>query len=186
MRHPKAALTATASLALCAASLAGCSRPAGSPSRAASTPPSPAVSTATAATTAAPEAEDCAVTEPADRKAEPPAGVPRDGEDRWYGEGVLWVSLPDPSYRPEKGPDGYAMKVGWWRLAEGPLTVGATRVTGAGNRRDVGKGTMVPHIPSGYGPTGFQAGGLGFPEPGCWHVTATLAGTSIDFRVRVA
>ncbi|GAA1255278.1 hypothetical protein GCM10009677_01400 [Sphaerisporangium rubeum] len=169
MRHPKAVLTATVSLGLCATALNGCT---GADERPAQ---SPAVSGTPAA---ASTARDCAVTGPSDRTAEPPAEVPRDGTDRWYGEEVLWVSLPDPSYHPEKGPDGHSMKVGWWRLTEGPLTVRATRVGG-------GKATMTPHIPSGYGRTGFQASGLDFSETGCWRVTATLADTDIDFHLRV-
>lgn len=170
MRHPKAVRTATVSLGLCAVALTGCTRNDAPPAR----PPAVTGTPAAAST-----ARDCAVTDPSDRTAEPPAGVPRDGTDRWYGKEVLWVSLPDPSYHPEKGPDGYSMKVGWWRLAEGPLTVEATRV-GSGTTA-----TMVPHIPSGYGLTGFQASGLNFSETGCWHVTATLAGTDIDFHLRV-
>jgi hypothetical protein len=32
-----------------------------------------------------------------------------------------------------------------------------------------------PAGPSGYGDSGFQAGGVSFPESGCWEVTYTLS-----------
>jgi hypothetical protein len=39
---------------------------------------------------------------------------------------------------------------------------------------------------AGYGDEGFQAGGPGFPNTGCWEVTYLLAGTDeLRFVVRV-
>ncbi|WP_203990658.1 hypothetical protein [Sphaerisporangium rufum] len=98
---------------------------------------------------------------------------------------MLWVSLPAPGYRAEPRPDGYAMKVGWWRLAKGSLRITATRVAGQGDRRDIVEEAMTPEVPSGYGAVGFQPSGLIFSERGCWDVAAGLAGLTIRFRLRV-
>ncbi|MFC6086056.1 hypothetical protein [Sphaerisporangium aureirubrum] len=187
--HPSPFVRVVVAAALLGTALAACSSttaaPATSPPALRATPlgarPSPPASepvTRHPAPTAARGADGCPVTRPSDRKTDPPPEVPGRG-DRWYGGGRLWVSLPDPEYRAERQPDGYyALKVGWWRLAEGQLHITV-------NRSEVEKGTFIPEVPSGYGPTGFQPTGLTFSSPGCWHIIGTLADTEIDFWLRI-
>lgn len=84
----------------------------------------------------------------------------------WYGNDAMWIVLPAdgqivgrlddkiPPYRLKPGRAEYEA-----RRLDGPQTV---------TRRDIG--------PSGYGDSGFQAGGPAFPTVGCWEVTYTLDG----------
>jgi hypothetical protein len=67
------------------------------------------------------------------------------------------------------------MKFPWWR---GPDVNGGLQLSG----RELSKGAeIIPDIPDGYGPTGFQASALGFPTPGCYEITAMVA----DARLRI-
>jgi hypothetical protein len=68
------------------------------------------------------------------------------------------------------------VKLGWWRLAEGRLTLSAARADG-------GKGTATTEVPLGYAPTGFQPTGVLFSRPGCWRVTGTLNDTEVTFLI---
>ncbi|GAA3799926.1 hypothetical protein GCM10022226_19280 [Sphaerisporangium flaviroseum] len=122
----------------------------------------------------------CAVTRGSDRRSRPPSEVLRQSPDhgQWFGDGDLWVSLPDPAYRPERVPEGYGMKIGWWRLAEGRLKLSATRI-------DEDKGSATVDVPSGYAPTGLQPTGVLFSQAGCWRVTGSLGYTKVRFVVAV-
>jgi hypothetical protein len=65
-------------------------------------------------------------------------------------------------------------KLPWWRLVPGHLTL-------SGRRLDAPGPPLIPDVPAGYGPGGFQASGVIFPQPGCWRITGQLAGTSVTF-----
>ena len=69
----------------------------------------------------------------------------------------------------ELQPDGsIAWKFPWWRGVRGRL-----RITGS--RLDAPGPAVRADIPSGYGPTGFQASAIIFATEGCWRVTASAS-----------
>jgi len=75
--------------------------------------------------------------------------------------GVLWTKFP------------------WWR---GPGVVGLFKLLG----RELPSGAMVlSDVPDGYGSTGFQASGLGFPTPGCYAITAIVGDARLTLATRV-
>lgn len=85
----------------------------------------------------------------------------------FYGNEAFWVLLPPKGELP---PGRLGDKLMPYRLKSGLLEWEAHRLDG---RTQV---TKQPVGPDGYGDIGFQAGGVGFPEPGCWEVTYTLDG----------
>ncbi len=73
------------------------------------------------------------------------------------------------------GADGtLGVKVGWYRYGRGKLTITATRLDKPGRVKRTS-------VPSGYGPTGFQASGINFPSTGCWKVTATVGQSHLTY-----
>jgi hypothetical protein len=66
------------------------------------------------------------------------------------------------------------MKFPWWRRVRGRL-----RLTG--RRLDAPAPPVIPYVPNGYGPTGFQASGVTFPTEGCWQITGTAGRGSLTF-----
>lgn len=79
----------------------------------------------------------------------------------WYGNEAMWVILP---------PNGEVVgrlgdKIPPYRLKYGQVQWEARRLDGT---------AVVAKRPMGPADIGFQAGGPGFPEPGCWEVTYTL------------
>jgi len=160
---------------------AGCS---GGPDGAAATHTVPAVSATPTTETGASSfpgyspASGCAVTRPT--MFDPPPGVEPDalfGAASSHGNGQLWVGgLGDDGVivwsREADGSIDY--KLGWWRATQGEL-----RITG--RRLDAPAPAVRAHVPSGYGPTGFQASGVSFPTEGCWQVTGQVGATTLTF-----
>jgi hypothetical protein len=94
---------------------------------------------------------------------------------------ALWPNgtiLAQPQYVRPDGSIG--MKFPWWR---GRSTRGQLRITG--RRLDAPAPALRADIPSGYGPTGFQATGLIFPTEGCWEVTGRAGKARLTFVTRV-
>ncbi|TWF77108.1 hypothetical protein FHX44_113012 [Pseudonocardia hierapolitana] len=161
---PFRALTAAAVLALCG----GCSA-AGGP---ADLP---------AAAVAAPCAET-APTPPADR---PPALAAT--TSNWYGQGDLWVALPD--YPPVPQGDALVLKFPMVTLVDGLPTAsrGAPAVTAV--RADAAGAApgQVGGFAQAFGTTdlSFWPASVAFPSPGCWTVTGLLAAESVQFTMSV-
>ncbi len=151
----------------------------------ASLPPSPSPQ---AAVTVGPDvptgrSRACPVTRVSDRPDALPPEVDRQMRARnsdpadWYGGGGLWVLLDTARYAYPQ-PDGkLGVKVPWWRVLDGPLTVDAVSP-------ETGE-TVRGEVPGGYTVPGFQASGLVLPHLGCWHVTATLVATRVRYVVKV-
>jgi hypothetical protein len=123
------------------------------------------------------QAGSCPVTAPNGHRPQGEQPSPRShGNDALTT--VLW---PESGVQFQPGgpgcvePNGYlGMKFPWWRGVRGALTV-------EGRRLDGEAGPLYAHVPSGYGPTGFQATGLLFAGPGCWEVTGHVGGESLTF-----
>jgi hypothetical protein len=94
----------------------------------------------------------------------------------WYGNIYLWTQLPPGSV--VRVPRGGALKVPWWRMVAGRLTITGYPV-----------GARKPHlsarIPAGYGDIDFQSTGITFPKYGCWRVTGHLQGHNLSFVLKV-
>jgi hypothetical protein len=99
-----------------------------------------------------------------------------------YGNDVLIVLLPnDGTFHPSDSVRGLAggVKLGWWRIAHGDLTITTRRL-------DAASTPLPADVPSGYGDVGFQATGVNFPSAGCWQVVGSVAGKTLEFVVDVA
>jgi len=109
-----------------------------------------------------------------------------------YGNAGLRVHLGWPNGRLAAGilPDGGSRatveedgsihaKLGWWRGVPGTL-----RITG--RRLDADAPPLRAHVPTGYGPRGFQPTGLVFPTIGCWRVVGQVADARLTFVVKVS
>jgi hypothetical protein len=70
------------------------------------------------------------------------------------------------------------MKWPWWRRLTGPLSIEGRRLDGTAP-------PLGAHIPSGYGPKGFQVSGLIFPTEGCWEVTGRVSDPTLTFVTAV-
>ena len=57
------------------------------------------------------------------------------------------------------------------------------QLTIEGRRLDGPTAPAQSDVPDGYGPRGFQATGMGFPEPGCGEITGRIAGRHLIFIV---
>lgn len=99
-----------------------------------------------------------------------------------YGNDALIVLLPDDgTFHPsdaERGLPG-GVKLGWWRIAHGDLTITTRRL-------DAASTALPADVPSGYGDFGFQATGVNFSAAGCWQVVGAVAGRTLEFIVDVA
>ena len=108
-----------------------------------------------------------------------------------YGGAKLRAQLYWPRGRLAAGtlPDGGSMatveddgsihaKLGWWRGLPGTL-----RITG--RRLDAVAPPLAVHVPTGYGPKGFQPTGLVFPTVGCWRVVGRVGDARLTFVVKV-
>jgi hypothetical protein len=113
----------------------------------------------------------------------PPGESPSGDVPQYHGNGALWAALPPFGVvvaRPEdvaKNGDIDA-KFGWWRGVQGTLTISGRRLDGVAGR-------LKSEVPSGYGPTGFQATGIDFPTEGCWEVTGRAGTARLTFVVIV-
>ena len=83
----------------------------------------------------------------------------------FFGNEALWLLLPENGEINGRLSD----KLMPYRMKAGQLQWQARRLDGSATVR------KQPAGPSGYGDIGFQAGGVGFPESGCWEVTYTLS-----------
>jgi hypothetical protein len=73
------------------------------------------------------------------------------------------------------GDDGsIRQKFGWYRVAEGVLTVTGRRLDGAAR-------PVAATVPDGYGSSGFQASDVVFPTQGCWEITGTVGDATLSF-----
>jgi hypothetical protein len=158
------ALTAAAVLALCG----GCSV-AGEP---ADLP---------AAAVAAP----CAETAPTPPTERPPAlGT---NTSNWYGQGDLWVAIPD--YPPVPQGDALVLKFPVVTLVDGAPTAsrGAPAVTAVRADATGQAPGQVSAFAQAFGTTdlSFWPASVAFPSPGCWTVTGLLAAESVQFTLSV-
>lgn len=108
-------------------------------------------------------------------------------DPRNHGENGIWTVLwPDGTVIvPAENVDDRGvlwMKFPWWR---GDGVVGRLEVSG---HEMSTRAIIESDVPDGYGMTGFQASGLGFPKPGCYTITAGAGGArlSIVTSVRLA
>ena len=176
----------TAFAALLVGVVASCGSPSVSPAiqeRAASSPARASMPAATGSPSikpaAVPSGPTCAVTTPNGVRA------PGEQPDKLsYGEHGIWTSLwPDGTVivPPENiDPGGVLwMKFPWWR---GPRIAGTLVISG----REASTGRRISSdVPDGYGQTGFQASGLGFPGPGCYSVTGRVDDAALSFVTQV-
>jgi hypothetical protein len=106
------------------------------------------------------------------------------GGEASYGNDALWVGglWPHGVIAPEPDmvePDGSVqIKMGWYRITEGTLSITGRRVDGSAP-------ALGSHVPDGYGRAGFQSSGLVFPTAGCWEVTGHVSSASMTFVVYV-
>lgn len=103
--------------------------------------------------------------------------------DNYVGNDVLLTTVPPDGVLPispaQADKDGVLWdKWGWYRLGKGQLAIEGTRL-------DAEAPPMLALIPEGYGDTGFQSSGIGFPSEGCWQVTGTLSGQALSFVMQV-
>jgi hypothetical protein len=149
-------------------------------------------SSAVGARSSTPTAGPCPVTTPPPVALAPPptAGVGpnpslsfRAGQGSFlYGNDALIVLLPnDGTFHPSDAQRGLpgGIKLGWWRVAHGDLTITTRRL-------DAASTPLPADVPSGYGDVGFQATGVKFPAAGCWQVVGAVGGQTLTFVVSVA
>ena len=101
----------------------------------------------------------------------------------WYGNSVLWVSLPPGGTLPaSREPTRLTTKFPWFRVVPGSLQVTAERLDGP-----TGDFSASPGDVSAYGASGFDPSLLMWSSPGCWRVTGTVVGHgSLAITMRVA
>jgi hypothetical protein len=93
-----------------------------------------------------------------------------------WSEGTVVFKPGGPGFLTRSGALG--MKFGWWRGVSGELRI-------EGRRLDGHASPLQSEVPSGYGPTGFQASYVIFPTPGCWEVTGRVADARVTFVTMV-
>jgi hypothetical protein len=101
--------------------------------------------------------------------------------DVYYRNGRLWTILPRAGLIRERsrGDGSIETKLPWWRGLRGRLSI-------SGRRLDAATPRIRAHIPTGYGPIGFQASAIVFPMAGCWSVTGTAGTASLTLVTLVA
>lgn len=133
---------------------------------------------ATATATGAYNLLNCPVTVPGPAPAD--IGASLFGASSAVGNESLWVGGLGPSGVISATGDAISAngsigwKLGWWREVSGDLTI-------TGMRLDGDAPPLEADVPSGYGPTGFQASGVTFPTTGCWQVTGHVGSASLTF-----
>jgi hypothetical protein len=126
----------------------------------------------------------------AESVATPPTARPAalaDSTSNWFGQGDIWVGLPD--YPPTPQGDALVLKFPVVTLVEGVPTasrgapvVTAVRADAAGVAPgQVGGSTHA----FGTADLTFWPASVAFPSPGCWTVTGRLAAESVQFTVSV-
>ena len=92
----------------------------------------------------------------------------------WYANAdrTMWASGGGPV------PGTLRTKVLWVRPVGSELTISARRLDGDAGPVDVS-------VPSGYQWT-YQASGLTFSAPGCWQITGTAGGKTLQFVLNIA
>lgn len=101
-----------------------------------------------------------------------------------HGEGALivllwtWPSIDDPRLVRPSG--AIRIKLGWWRVASGQLTVAARRTDGAAPPPRISVGSVA-----GYGDSGPVPSSLLFATRGCYEVVGRLGEAELRFVVRV-
>ena len=135
---------------------------------------------------ASPAAAWCPETSPTPDAARP--AVLAGTSISWFGQGDLWVGLPD--YPPVAEGDGLLLRFPWVTLhdgaptsALGPPAVVATR-TDARRSASVRLGSIAQAF--GTRALAFWPASVVFPEPGCWTVRGALGAASVQFVVDVA
>src|SRR5215218_1142670 len=120
----------------------------------------------------------------------PRAKVPASSEGFNYGNRSLAVALwpngkliagrlPGGGRYAAIRPDGSIVaKLGWWRAVERPLSI-------EGVRLDANSPPVRADVPTGYGPSGFQATELTFPIQGCWKVIGSVGRARLTFVVLI-
>lgn len=106
----------------------------------------------------------------------------------WFGQGDLWVGLPEYPAVPQG--DALVLRFPWVTLAGGVPTaaLGSPAVSA---RRSDGTGDTVGQVSAasrafGISELTFWPASLTFPAPGCWTVTGTFGATVVQFVVDVA
>ena len=122
----------------------------------------------------------CPVTTP---NGSNPPGVAAADSGSIHGNGGLWVAIAYggiiPAGKSNQQPDGSTrMKFPWWRGDVGELRISGVRLDGAAP-------PLRADVPSGYGPTGFQASGVFFPTQGCWEITGRAGSAALTIVVMV-
>jgi hypothetical protein len=117
----------------------------------------------------------CAVTETVMETPPQDANADPFGPGPWYvnSDRSIWAGFTAAWMKA----GGRGNKVMWIRPAGTTLIVAARQLDGASGRFEA-------RIPCCY-PTGFQASGLRFSEPGCWEVSARAGNSSLTFVTRV-
>ncbi len=117
-----------------------------------------------------------------DYQPPPPVGYVHD----WYGSHAIWVMLPDHGQLPAVldpapgWPERRDIKFPWYGLRPGQLRISGQRLDGPGRFA-----AQIGTTTEGYGPPGFVPSDLYLSGPGCWRLTATLAGSTLTFTTRV-
>jgi len=110
---------------------------------------------------------------------------PGQGEDLgqavadYHGNGQLWTVVSPRGVLVAGGGDvrrdgSISRKFPWWRGVHGDLQI-------TGSRLDARTARLRAHIPSGYGPTGFQSSAIIFATEGCWQVTGSAGNAQLRF-----
>ena len=163
--RPFRALPAAAALMLCG----GCS------TADEATEPPPAVSIAA----------PCTETVATPATARPPALA--ESTSPWFGQGDLWVGLPD--YPPTAQGEALVLRFPVVTLAGGVPTSqrGAPVVTASRTDAEGEAPGQVGEFSPTFGThdLAFWPVSVAFPEPGCWEVTGTLGAASVQFTVSV-
>jgi len=94
----------------------------------------------------------------------------------WFTNGLLWAG-PDRAYGGKWFAGG--MKIGWWRIVPGTLTVSGRRLD---QRSDA---PVVADISDGYGKRDFQSSGIDIPTAGCWEIVGRVGDAELRFVVDV-
>ncbi|HLU56241.1 MAG TPA: hypothetical protein VKZ81_12335 [Pseudonocardia sp.] len=105
----------------------------------------------------------------------------------WYGEGDIWVAVPD--YPPTRQGEALVLKFPVVTLVDGAPTasrgapvITAVRVDAAGEAPG-----QVGGFAQAFGTSdlSFWPASVALPAPGCWRITGLLAAQAVEFTVWV-